>query len=427
MKFRSLFAAVAVLLILGGLLWWSSKHKPSATLEPATPALVTLKTKSITGLTLESAGSPPIVLERSGKAWRITAPSNFPASSGTVGTMLSDLSDLHAERVLGPSSDLSQYGLSHPTFQLAIAGNGKTSTLAFGDKTPTGDAVYVTVTGDPRVFTAGGWLKTGLDKSLDDLRDKRLVPVSSAAVTRFDLVHRGNTIEFARVSGGWQIQKPKPFRTDTFQVDDLLDQVTGAKWLTDTVPAKAAAAFAHGNPVGTVKLTDSTGTQTLQVREDHDNYYAQSSAVPGAWNVTVALGEAVTRTLDSFRNKQLFDFAYAEPDKIEVHTGTKMLYLVHQGQDWYSGGVRMSSGAVEDLVNALRSLAATKFVDSGFHSPAIQLTVTSNGGKQVETVALAKTKGGAIAKRADGQSLYFIDSDTFDMLTNAIDAVKAKK
>lgn len=425
MKFRSLFAAIAVLLLLGGFLWWSSTHKASKPAGPTTPALVTMNTRSITGLTLEHAGAPPIVLARSGDRWKITAPGSFPASSDTVSTMLSDLSGLHAERVIGPATDLSQYGLSHPAFQLRIAGkDNRTATLAFGDKTPTGDAVYVSVKGDPRVFTAGGWLKTGLDQSLEQLRDKRLMPVNAAAVARFDLIHRGVTVEFARVRDGWQIEKPKTYRTDTFQVDDLLDQVTGAQWQTDTVPAQAEKAFSEGNPVGTVKLVDPSGTQTLEVREDRDSYYAKSTAVPGAWNVTLALGEAVTRTMDSFRNKQLFDFAYTEPDKIEVHTGKKMLYLVHQGNNWYSGGVKMNAGSVEDLVNALRSLAATKFVESGFTKPTIRLVVTSNGGQRVETVAIEKTKNGAIAKRGDGQSLYAIDSDTFDMLTDAISAVE---
>lgn len=430
MKLRSLVAAVAVLLILGGFLWWSSTHKSAAHKGPTTPALVTLNRKSITGLTLEAQGAPSIVLSRSGASgWQITSPAQFPASSTTVGTMLSDLSGLHAERVIEQKqANLESYGLSHPAFRIAIAGkDSHTTTLSFGDKTPTGDAVYVTVSGDPRVFTAGNWLRAGLDKSLEDLRDKRLMPVKAAGVTRFDLIHRGETTEFARASGGWQIEKPKAYRTDTFQVDDLLDQVTGAKWQADTVPAQAAAAFDHGQPVGTVKLIDGDGTQTLDVREDHDTYYAKSTAVPGAWNVTPALGEAVARTLDSFRNKQLFDFAYAEPDKIEVHSGSKMLYLVHQGKDWYSGGVKMSSGSVEDLVSAMRALAATKFVSSGFTNPGIRLVVTSNEGKQVETVALQKTKDGAIAKRADGPSLYLIDSDTFDLLTNAISGVKPAK
>jgi hypothetical protein len=84
----------------------------------------------------------------------------------------------------------------------------------------------------------------------------------------------------------------------------------------------------------------------------------------------------------------------------------------------------MDSGSVEDLVSAIRSLAASKFVDSGFSSPNIRLIVTSDGGHQVEAVGLQTVKNGAIAKRTDGPSLYFLDSDTLSMLQNAISAVK---
>jgi hypothetical protein len=75
-------------------------------------------------------------------------------------------------------------------------------------------------------------------------------------------------------------------------------------------------------------------------------------------------------------------------------------------------------------VTALRDLAATRFVDSGFTTATMDVTVTSGGGKKVETVEIEKTGDGAIAKRGDGPSLYSLDSVTLNQVTGAIAGLK---
>lgn len=380
---------------------------------------------SVERLTLEPRGGQAIAVGRTSRdQWQIQSVGPYLASSATVNEMLSTLRDLQAQRVIeGKPENLSLYGLNEPEFQLQIQEQASQTTLSFGDRAP-GGGVYATVSGDPRVFLAPTFAEVNVDKTLDDLRDKRLLPVDVDTVANFSLMQPEQTIQFVRVHGGWQVQKPQIYRGDTFQVESLLNQVVGANWLPSTDPAKAAAAFAQGKPVATVTLDGSSGRQSMDVREDHGAYFARSSVAPGIWQVDAAVGEAVSRKLDSFRNKQLFDLSYGDPDKVEAHVGAKALLLTRSGKTWWSAGTKMDAGSVEDLLSALRSLAATGFVDSGLTSPTIRLTVTSNGGKQVETVEMQPTKNGAIAKRTDGDSLYAINSDMLQMLTNAISGVK---
>jgi len=79
---------------------------------------------------------------------------------------------------------------------------------------------------------------------------------------------------------------------------------------------------------------------------------------------------------------------------------------------------------VENLVTALRDLAATKFLDTGFTTPQIEVTVTSNSGKRVESVQFQNTTDGGIAKREDGPSLYSLDPVTIKGLTDAVAGIK---
>jgi hypothetical protein len=80
--------------------------------------------------------------------------------------------------------------------------------------------------------------------------------------------------------------------------------------------------------------------------------------------------------------------------------------------------------SVELLVTALRNLTANKFVDSGFATPLIAITVTSNGGKKVEKVEMQKSGDGAIAKREDDASFYSLDTAAINSLPNAIAGIK---
>ena len=188
----------------------------------------------------------------------------------------------------------------------------------------------------------------------------------------------------------------------------------------------ADSAFAHAKPIATAKLTDESGTQVLQVRKDKDTYYAKSSAVTGAYKVDANLGQAVDKGLDDFRNKKIFDFGYIEPNKIELHNGSKAYFLIrnNNNEDWWWNGKKMDAGSVQSLVSDLRDLSANKFVDSGaadsrFASPAIEAAVTSDDGKRVEKVAIAKDNDGYIARRENDPTLYQLNSSSIQDIQKA--------
>jgi len=437
MKFRGLIVAAVVLAVLGGVLYWSQHHKPAENApSTATTAPIILKVDpaSVTSLVVKQKGAAPVTLTRAGASqWKITSPGDYPADNPSVSSMLTSLAPLVSDSVVDEhASNVSQYGLSDPTLELDVTSkDNQTSHLLLGDDVPTGGDVYAQVAGNPRVFTAPSYAKTSLNRSLNDLRDKRLLPVDSSSVSSIDLDRKGQAIAFARIQKGWQIEKPQSYRSDNYQVDDLLSQLTGAKWDPSVNAEDAGRDFSHATPVATAKLTGGFGNDTLEVRKEKDAYYAKSSAIPGAWKIdssnASSLDADLERGLDDYRNKQLFDFGYTDPEKIEYRSDATSIVLTRADKTWMSNGRKMDSDSAEALVTAVRDLAAAKFVDSGFSNPTIDLTVTSDGGKRVEKVQLEKTKDGAIAKRDDGPSLYSLDSTTIAGLTDAIAGLKPAK
>ena len=182
---------------------------------------------------------------------------------------------------------------------------------------------------------------------------------------------------------------------------------------------KDLTAFNAGKPVATARVTDVGWTQELQVRKNKDDYYAKSSAATGAYKVMSSVGSSMDKSLDDFRNKKLFDFGFVDPEKIEIHDGTKSYFLTRSGSDWWSNGTKMDEGSVSTLVSDIRDLTATKFPDSGFTTSAIDVTVTSDVGKRVEKALVAKSGDRYIAKRENERALYELRASAITDLQKA--------
>ncbi|MGC2526224.1 MAG: DUF4340 domain-containing protein [Candidatus Acidiferrum sp.] len=422
MKINSLLVAAIVLATLSGVLYWSNHKKTSASDVKVSadmpPNILTIPQADITKVEIKKKDGDEVALAKddAGK-WQITAPQVLRADQNAVSSVLSTVSSLSSERLIdAKASDLGEYGLAQPAVEVDITEkNNKTQKLLIGDSTPTGNAAYVALGGDPRVFTLENYNKNSLDKSENDLRDKRLLIFDQDKLSRVELQAKKQDIEFGRNKDQWQILKPKPYRADDSNVQDLIRKLADAK-MDLSAPVedqkKLAAAFAAGTPIATAKVTDASGTEELQVRNDKNGYYAKSSAVEGVYKVPSDLGLSLSKGLDDFRTKKLFDLGFTDPDKIEMHEGSNSYYLTKGkgSSDWWlPDGKKADAISAETFEMRVRDLAANKFVDTGFTTPEIELTAISNNGKNVEKVLISKNGDDYIAKRESEPALYSID------------------
>lgn len=436
-RFLNLVIACVVLAALAGWLYWSNRHqnaKAATSSVPPSPTILKLNQADITAITIKAKDAPPVSLSRdANQAWQITAPKPVHADPEQVSMLLSSLAPLSAQEVVANNaSGLSQYGLDSPSLEVDITQKGHPEQrLLIGDDTPVGSAAYAMVAGDPRIYTTDA--KSSLDKTLNDLRDKRLITLNSDQMNRIELDRSGATIVLDHTAGGWAMQKPAPYRTDSTAADGLASTLADAQ-MASTQPSEKdiAADFAKGKPLATVKVTGASGTQTLEVRKGDSADFVKSSVVPGIYQVDSYLGDSLNKTANDFRNKQVFDFSNAEPDAIQLQiAGAKAstVDMVHNAQGWWRNGKKMDSDSAESLVSSLRDLTATGFATSGFTTPEITATVTSNSGKRQEKVEIAKAEKGKsgtqyLARRANDPSLYILDPGAVEGIESAAAAIK---
>jgi hypothetical protein len=437
MKLRGLIIAALILAVLTGTLYWSNHHKPSEDTTKAVaetpPKILSLNEAEISRLVIRRKGEPEVLLSKNASgAWQITSPQALPADQEAVSSVLSTISSLGSEQLVDDKpADLAPYGLAEPAVEIEVTAKGKTHKLLLGGQTITGGSNYAALAGDPRVFTIANYNKTSLDKSAGDLRDKRLLTADFDKVSQIELLQQSagkkQDITFAREKDSWQILKPKPYRVQSFQVDDLVRALKDAKMETSSNDSetKITSAFNGAAPFATAKISGASGMQELQIRKAKEDYYAKSSVVAGVFKVSASLGRALNKPLDDFRNKKLFDFGYEEPDKIEIHDGGKSYFLTHSGTDWWEAdGKKLDSETVQTLLDKLRDLSASKFPETGFSSQTIEITVTSNQNKRTEKVAIAKSGDSYIAKRQNEPALYELTAASVSDLQQAAAGLK---
>jgi len=423
MKSKGLLTASIFLLVLSGVIWWSNKKAVTpdkAPVETTTVKLLNLPEDQIQDIEIKKRTGETIQLKRNDSKWLIAGAEPLRADPDAVSSMLSTISSLSSDRTVEEkASSLEPYGLTQPAIELNVTDkNKKTAKVLIGDDTPAGTAVYAAIAGDARVFALSSYKKNSFDKSTNDLRDKRLLPFDADKVSTIELTAKKQIIAFGRSKDDWQVVKPKPFRADRWQVDELLRSLREAKMdLSGSKDEKkAAAAFGAGTPFARVRVTDVSGTQELQVRKNKDDYYAKSSEVMGVYKISSGTGTGLDKGLDDFRNRKLFDFGFAEPEKIEIHDGSKSYFLTRSGSDWWSNGTKMDAGTVSALVDKVRDLSASKFMETGFAASVLDVTVTSDGGKRVEKVMISKNGDNYMAKRENEPALYELNASAISEL-----------
>ncbi len=412
MPVRNLLIALGLLAVLGGGVWWSNKHqaaeeaKPKKD-DPAAPKILAIPDDQIAQLTLKRKDADAVVLKKNAQnKWEMAQPKPYRVDPDTVSGITAAINPLASTQVVDEKpSNLAQFGLDAPSFELTVTKkDGKSEKLLIGDDAPAGGDVYAKLESDPRVFTIASFGKTGLDKTAQDLRDKRLLTFDSEKLTRVELDAKKQQLEFGKNNQNeWQILKPKPYRADGWQVEELIRRLREAKMdasPTDEDSKKAAAAFGSGAVVGVAKVTDNNGTQMLEVRKSKDDYYAKSSAVEGVFKVASDMGQGLDKGLDDFRNKKLFDFGFSDPTKVDVTKDGKTVSYAKSADKWFSGPKQIDSATLQSFIDKLRDLQAARFVETPFPAaPMMQVTVTAKDGKLVDKVLIAKQGADWLARR----------------------------
>ena len=386
---------------------------------PETVSNIAFKLEDVGSSSLSST----VNCEKRGSTWHVTSPIAAKADAQAIERILSELLLLQVvtfeadeAETLAPS-ELTKYGLGTPRIQVQLTDTDQTYVLDIGSTVPT-------ETGSPRhVYVKSAVSKETLDvleansqytegphaisivrddiyrllnKSVFDLRDKRVIDFQRTATNRFVISINGeqDTVCTKGYDNIWELQTPSgKIKADAKAVDDLLFGVDSleavafvespAKHLQTyglAAPAIKVAFTQHGEETPTTLLIgDAADDGTVYVKAEHSS---QIVRVKRTLIDKIALGTAW------LRDKQILNFHIDAAIRLTLRSeDAEPVTCQRLGTSWrLTAPVKEAANntAVNAIIYELDNLMADAYVGrnpiptddiTGFSNPHVQLTV----------------------------------------------------
>ena len=158
-RYRTTIILVVVLVVLAGVAYFLNSNRTSggtettATPTPDVSKLVWQETEPVDSIDVVS-GTRVISLRKdvTSTIWTITQPIKSDADPYSVGSVADSLKSLQALAVITSPTNLSQYGLEKPAWQVLVRAKTAKHTLRIGGTTIDGAGYYVKDGDNPKVF-----------------------------------------------------------------------------------------------------------------------------------------------------------------------------------------------------------------------------------------------------------------------------------
>lgn len=352
---------------------------------------------------------------KKGNAWQVTKPISVNAESDDIRYILSELQTMQVStfELDGESvkSSLAKYGLDTPRIHITLKDVTKHYELAIGSAvTHSTDQqntekkyVYVQSIHQGGIYTVPDDIFKLLNKSLFDLRDKRILDFQRGDVIKFEIQRGRETIEgIRRQKDLWEIQGDTSITADPIAVSDLIygvDSLETVAYITNST--KNLAEYGLSNPQLIVKFTIRDDEELIEL---HIGDFAKDNTVYVKTNksdqITLVKRDLIDKIGEGvawLRDKQIFKFTIDDPIRCSVKytegkNETVQFTCQRLGTNWRLTNPiqeNAKNGEVNTLLYELIDLMAEEFVGltfdgkknslietvKSFESPKIQITV----------------------------------------------------
>lgn len=426
---------------LGAYLWWF--ELPEAAREAAGTRVLPVAAKDVTHVTIRFPDRT-IELARTDGDWRLTAPIHADADDAQVKGMVTSLTGAKIDRTIdNPGPDRTAFGLGPDALRVELTdASGTTVGATIGRTTPIGSKTYV-ATADAAVALTASNLRATVDKKPGDLRDKQLVDVADAAVTRVEIARPGaEPVVLTRSEGDAWTVSPGDYVADLTEVRSYLSSLraTRAVAFVDEAP-KDLARYGLAAPRLRVSVFTGGGTPaaTLLVGKDYTEgdstrVYAKREDRPNV----VGLGEWSLRSLDkdvgTFRDKTLLGFDPERVGRFEIDRHGEAPLVFERGDAGWTlagaGKTTVEQSTVTRYLTDLRDLKGTSIaaeppaepVGFGLDEPDVRVVLTDREGEAMGEILASKHEDKYYAMRPGAGVVYEIRDYMYARIDKARDA-----
>lgn len=325
--------------------------------------------------------------------WKMVQPVTAEADARAIEDILSALGSLRTI-VFEADGDYNpgHYGLAQPKIAITLhtSVDDQIQELQIGSDTETPGRIYVTNPKHRAVYAVNKEIYTKLNKTVFDLRDKRVIDFQRTATHRFTLRQGDSKIVCEKnVDGEWEITAPITLKADGEAIDNLLFGVDALRAVAfvDDQPKNLQP---YGLELPSIEASfiapDAEPAVLLVGKMKDDNIYVKAQNTAPVLLVKKELLDLVGMGIAGLRGKQIFDFEADAATKIVLRHGAVNLICQKQGTSWrltQPVQEQANNGAVRSIILEVNRLTVEAFLtvppperSTGFDALEVQLIVT---------------------------------------------------
>jgi hypothetical protein len=155
-------------------------------------------------------------------SWKLVEPIQADADATQIDAMVTAVADLRQKSDIG-DGDPKQYGFDPPRIAAALKfDEGKEQSLEIGETNPFDNTIYVRKGGEKTVRVADGWAKSSFEKTLLDLRDKRVAHLDDGSeIRRIEVSGVKPPYTLEKDGTAWKLLAPQAGPADSGTADRI--------------------------------------------------------------------------------------------------------------------------------------------------------------------------------------------------------------
>ncbi len=451
-RLRSTLVLLVLFLAIGGYAWFVERERPPASEADANEQAFDIAAGRITDLTVHADNGDVTVLTRTENQidWMVTAPVDTEADDNAATAIATTLAALEIRRVVEEeASDLAPFGLLEPTVSVTFAPpDDEPLTLSVGDETPIGGERYAAV--GNRVILVANFVESTLNRTTFELRDRSIVEFTGPDVTSFTVEQAGDTLRFAKADSEWRVVEPLDARADFGLVEAMVGRLGSGEMIaieSESAADDALEPFGLDAPRLTATVEVGGESHALLVGDENPEttVYARDAARDLVFTIDAALVDDLARGVDTYREKDLFDFRPFNATALAVLRDDRTIRFEKEpaaededrGDD--IGGdedvwrrvepepADIARPEMDTLLRALSELRADSFVASrqgtGLDAPLAAITATFGDDGREERVLIGRSGDVTYGRHGDEPGAAVVDTEAVDDALEALDAL----
>lgn len=336
--------------------------------------LTTLDPDTVASLTFETpTGKVTVAREKRGAAleWVVTEPVSMGADALVIGGLVAHLTRARRTSLVGartpneqgeesvtPPKELTLYGLDTPRYRLTVkTADGDSETLLVGATNTFNGELFAKIADNPPVMMVPATVEYQVNKSLYDLRGKRLVSLSGDSVVKLE-VEYGDKLQYVVERAGdtsFNLTHPMHFEASREKVEAVLatlGNLQAKEFVTEAGDPQSRARYGLDAPALRVTLTRASGEPitvlySRQKSEGKERHYATlGGSSPIIRLQTPSLYQQVAYKPQALKDERVFRFDRAEVARVNLRSPEGEITLVREPEslNW-----EMTSPAKRDI------------------------------------------------------------------------------